>query len=57
MEDQKGFDEARINEKTGKKIKFFFLGNKNNFINNLDEELIIKINNSFKNDLKSNNYN
>ena len=57
MEDQKGFDEARINEKTGKRIKFFFLGNKNNFINNLDEELIIKINNSFKNDLKSNNYN
>lgn len=56
MEDKIGFQEARINKKNGKKIKFFYLGNKNNYTNILDKELIIKINNSFKNDLILNNY-
>ena len=57
MENINGFNEARLNEKTGKKIKFFYLGNKNNYIENLDKELIIKINDLFKNDLQSNGYN
>jgi len=57
MENIIGFNEARLNEKNGKKIKFFYLGNKNNYIDSLDEELIIKINDLFKNDLKSNGYN
>ena len=56
MENIKGFNEARTNQKTGKKIKFFYLGNKNNYIENLKQKLIFKINNLFKNDLKSNGY-
>ena len=56
MEDKKGFNESRENKKTGKKIKFFYLGNKNNHKNILDEKLTSKINDSFKNDLISNNY-
>ena len=56
MEDKNGFEEARIDNKTGKKIKFFYLGNKNNYIENLEQKLIFKINNLFKNDLKSNGY-
>ena len=56
MENIKGFNEARTNQKTGKKIKFFYLGDKNNYTNILDEKLINKINNSFENDLKTNDY-
>ena len=56
MENIKGFNEARTNQKTGKKIKFFYLGGKNNYKNILDEKLINKINTSFKNDLESNDY-
>ena len=56
MEDDEGFEETKVNEKTGEKIKFFYLGNKNNYIDILDKNLIVKINNSFKNELISNNY-
>ena len=56
MEDKNGFQEARTDHKTGKKIKFFYLGNKNNYTKNLEQKLIFKINNLFKNDLKSNGY-
>ena len=56
MENTKGFDEARINQKTGKKIKFFYLGSKNDYTNILDAKLVNKINSSFKNDLESNDY-
>jgi len=56
MENKKGFDEARTNQRTGKKIKFFYLGSKNDYTNILDTKLVNKINSSFKNDLESNDY-
>ena len=56
MEDNMGFEEARINKKTSEKIKFFYLGNKNNYANLLDNSLVIKINKTFKDDIISNNY-
>tara|TARA_Y100000741_G_C18239701_1_gene553113 strand:- start:180 stop:1028 length:849 start_codon:yes stop_codon:yes gene_type:complete len=56
LEEDKGFGEARLNKKTGEKIKFFYLGSKNKYKDILDDNLIKKINKSFKNELISNNY-
>ena len=56
MEEKSGFTEANLDKITGEKIKFFNLGNKNNFNYMLDKNLIVKINNSFKDELSLNNY-
>jgi Putative virion core protein (lumpy skin disease virus) len=42
LENEKGFDEAVMNQANNKKIKFFNLGIKNNFQNLLKKELICK---------------
>ena len=57
MEKEQGFKEAMINKKTKDKIKFFNLGNKNNYKNILDQNLVKKMNLIFENELKKYNYN
>ena len=56
LENEKGFDEAVINQENNKKIKFFNLGIKNNFQNLLKKELIDKANVSFRDQLKKYKY-
>ena len=56
LENEKGFDEAVINQANNKKIKFFNLGIKNNFKNLLKKELIDKANISFRDQLKKYKY-
>jgi hypothetical protein len=51
-----GFPEARLDEKTKDKIKFFNLGKKNNWKIILPEDIKYKIINKFKTDLKKLNY-
>ena len=56
LENEKGFDEAVMNQANDKKIKFFNLGIKNNFQNLLKKELIDKANVSFRDQLKKYQY-
>ena len=56
LENEKGFDEAVINQANNQKIKFFNLGIKNNFQNLLKKELIYKANVSFRDQLKKYKY-
>ena len=56
LENEKGFDEAVMNQANNKKIKFFNLGIKNNFQNLLKKELIDKANISFRDQLKKYKY-
>ena len=56
LENEKGFDEAVMNQANNKKIKFFNLGIKNNFQNLLKKELIDKANISFRDQLKKYQY-
>ena len=56
LENEKGFDEAVMNQANNKKIKFFNLGIKNNFQNLLKKELIDKANVSFRDQLKKYKY-
>ena len=56
MEEQKGFDESMIDKKTGNKITFFNLGEKNNFKNLLKKNLIDEMNDYFQYQLKKYNY-
>ena len=56
LENEKGFDEAVINQANNQKIKFFNLGIKNNFQNLLKKELIDKANISFRDQLKKYKY-
>ena len=56
LENEKGFDEAVMNQVNNKKIKFFNLGIKNNFQNLLKKELIDKANVSFRDQLKKYKY-
>ena len=56
LENEKGFDEAVMNQANNKKIKFFNLGIKNNFQNLLKKELIDKANVSFRDQLKKYQY-
>ena len=56
MEKIEGFKEAVENEKTKKKLKFFNLGNKNNFRNLLSQSLIEKINKIFNKELRKYKY-
>mgnify|MGYP001407728596 CR=1 FL=1 len=56
LEEQFGFEEAKINEITGQKVKFFNLGPKNHWENSLDEKLRKKIENRFKKEMIELNY-
>ena len=56
LENEKGFNEAVMNQANNKKIKFFNLGIKNNFQNLLKKELIDKANISFRDQLKKYKY-
>ena len=56
MEKKVGFNESKIDEKTGKKIPFFNLGAQNNWKKNLKDEIRTKIEISFKNEMKELGY-
>jgi len=56
MEKEKGFFESVRSEKTKKKIKFFNLGQDNNWKKLLDSKIIEKINNNFKKEMNELNY-
>ena len=56
MEEKKGFNESVTSPKTKKKIKFFNLGQKNNWKELLDSKNIKKIENAFKNEMIDLNY-
>ena len=56
LEKEKGFSESRVNKKTGEKIPFFNLGPKNDWNKLLDIEIIKKIENVFKKEMKELDY-
>ena len=56
MERENGFDESMIDKKTGNKITFFNLGEKNNFKDILEKDLIDEMNDYFKYQLKKYKY-
>ncbi len=56
-EENQGFEESVFSKKTGKKLRFFNLGFNNRWQKILPEEIKIKVNNTFKNDLKFFKYN
>jgi hypothetical protein len=56
MEEQNGFDESMIDKKTGNKITFFNLGEKNNFKNILEKNLVDEMSDYFKYQLKKYKY-
>ena len=56
MESKEGFSESVINEKTGYKNKFFFLGPKNNWKELIDEKTIYEINKKFKKEMEELGY-
>ena len=56
MENDHGFAEAINKKETNKKIKFFNLGQKNNYKNLLSQDLIIKMNEFYKEELIKFNY-
>ncbi len=51
MEIEKGFNEAKIDEITGKKINFFNLGPKNNWKNQLKIEIQNKLEDKFRKEM------
>ena len=57
LEKEKGFYEAVSKKNSSEKIKFFNLGNKNNYKNLLNKNLIDEINLFYKDELKKYNYN
>ena len=56
IEEEKGFDESMVDKKTGNKIPFFNLGDKNNFRDILEKNLIDEMNDYFKYQLKKYKY-
>ena len=56
LENEKGFEEARINTETKEKIPFFNLGPKNEWKKLLDLEIIKKIEKAFKKEMKELEY-
>ena len=56
MEKNEGFQESAISSKTMKRIKFFYLGKKNNWKTLLDKKLIRKIESHFKNEMSELGY-
>ena len=57
LEKEKGFYEAISKKNSSEKIKFFNLGNKNNYKDLLNKNLIDEINLFYKDELKKYNYN
>ena len=57
LEKEKGFYEAVSKKNSSEKIKFFNLGNKNNYKNLLNKNLIDEINLFYKDELKKYDYN
>jgi len=51
LEENGGFFENKIDQKTGKKIPFFNLGEKNEWKNLLDNKVRKKIENAFKKEM------
>jgi len=51
LEEEKGFEESMVNEKTGEKIKFFRLGKKTDWKNLLDASLQNKIEKAFEKEM------
>ena len=56
IENNEGFSESVINEKTGSKNKFFFLGPKNNWQELIDEKIFYQINKKFKKEMEELGY-
>ena len=56
MENKYGFDEAKINDNTGKKVNFFNLGPNNKWQILLNNEIREKIEVNFKNEMKELGY-
>ena len=56
MEREKGFDESVVNKKTGEKITFFNLGEKNIFKDILEKDLVNEMNDYFKYKVKKSKY-
>ena len=56
LEKKVGFDEAKINDNTGKVVPFFNLGPKNNWKKNLDVDLSSKIQEAFREEMIELNY-
>ena len=56
LESQKGFDESMIDKKTGKRIKFFNLGEKTNWQSTLEPNLQNKIEEAFGKEMKELGY-
>jgi hypothetical protein len=56
LESQTGFDESMIDKKTGKKIKFFNLGEKTNWQSALEPNLQNKIEEAFEKEMKELGY-
>ena len=56
LEEEKGFAEAKIHPKTGKKINFFNLGPKNDWNKILDKTIRKKIEKHFKKEMKELGY-
>ena len=56
LEKKIGFNEAKINDQTGEKTPFFNLGPKNDWKNNLDEKIKLKIEKAFKKEMQELNY-
>tara|TARA_Y100001935_G_C17234700_1_gene472335 strand:- start:712 stop:1167 length:456 start_codon:yes stop_codon:yes gene_type:complete len=56
LENSGKFSESVYSDKTKEKIKFFYLGPKNNWKERLSKELINKMNDYYKDDLEKLNY-
>ena len=56
MEEEKGFFEGKVDKKTGKKIPFFNLGEKNDWKKILNEQIQEKIENAFQKEMKELGY-
>tara|TARA_B100001758_G_scaffold193944_1_gene171359 strand:+ start:409 stop:1245 length:837 start_codon:yes stop_codon:yes gene_type:complete len=56
IENKEGFSESRVDEKTGSRKNFFFLGAKNNWQELLDEKTLYQINRKFKKEMKELEY-
>ena len=56
LEEKDGFIESATSKKTKKKIKFFNLGEKNKWQEKLNSEIVKKIENTFRDEMKELNY-
>ena len=56
LEEKVGFNESKVNKKTGKKIPFFNLGKKNDWEKMITPNIKEKIENSFKVEMKELGY-